>query len=138
MPARIWPAASTAISGAGRSARPRPSRPARPRPGPKSPRPGGPGAGDQPTWSPDGKQIAYQSSSTLDSADSIWIMDANGAYPHYLTSGSRPSWSPNGRWIAFVRDTSQGSDLWMISADGGHAVRITDDAGLKGRPTWVG
>jgi hypothetical protein len=39
IPARIWPAASTAISGVGRSAHPRPSRPSRAAPRPEVPAP---------------------------------------------------------------------------------------------------
>lgn len=97
----------------------------------------GGGESEWPTWSPNGDQIAYQWSSTMGGDDSIWIMDANGTHRHRLTSGSRPSWSPDGKWIAFVRKTADGSDLWMISPHDGHAVRITDDAGLKGRPSWV-
>ncbi len=96
-------------------------------------------AGDAqwPTWSPDGTRIAYQWSETVSGDDSIWVMNANGTDSHRLTSGSGPSWSPDGKWIAFVRKTDQGSDLWMISPRGGPAVRITDDAGLKGRPSWI-
>lgn len=97
----------------------------------------GDGQSEWPTWSPTGGQIAYQWSSTLGGEDWIWIMDANGTHAHRLTWGSRPSWSPDGKWIAFVRKTAHGSDLWMISPHGGHAVRITDDAGLKGRPSWA-
>ncbi|MBO0701444.1 MAG: PD40 domain-containing protein [Candidatus Dormibacteraeota bacterium] len=96
------------------------------------------GQAQWPTWSPDSSRIAYQWSAALGGDPSIWVMDAaDGGTAHRLTSGSDPSWSPNGKWIAFVRKTDQGSDLWMISPRGGHAVRITDDAGLKGRPSWV-
>lgn len=97
----------------------------------------GTGEAEWPTWSPAGTRIAYQSSATVNGDPSIWVVDANGADAHRLTSGSRPSWSPDGKWIAFVRKTDQGSDLWMISSAGGRAIRITNDAGLKGRPSWV-
>lgn len=90
-----------------------------------------------PTWSPDGSRIAYQWSASLSGDDSIWVMNANGTGMHRLTSGSRPTWSPDGKWIAFVRKTNQGTDLWMISPRGGPAIRLTDDAGDKGRPSWV-
>lgn len=95
------------------------------------------GQAQWPTWSPNSEQIAYQASSSLDGDDWIWVMNGDGGKAHRLTQGSRPSWSPDGKWIAFVRKTAEGSDLWMIPARGGHAVRITDDSGLKGRPSWV-
>ncbi len=95
------------------------------------------GEAQWPTWSPDGTRLAYQYSASSTGDDWIWVINANGRDPHPLTEGSRPSWSPDGKWIAFVRKTDQGSDLWMISPGGGRAVRITDDAGLKGRPSWV-
>lgn len=97
----------------------------------------GDGDAQWPTWAPDGKYIAYQRSRTPEGTSSIWIMNASGGGAHRLTSGSHPSWSPDGKWIAFVRKTGSGSDLWMISTHGGKAIRLTDDAGLKGRPSWV-
>lgn len=96
------------------------------------------GEAQWPSWSPDGTRIAYQYSKTLDGADSIWIMGSGGGNPQMLTAGTTPSWSPDGKWIAFVRTTDQGSDLWMISPHpGAHAIRLTDSAGVKGRPAWV-
>jgi Tol biopolymer transport system component len=95
------------------------------------------GEAQWPAWSPNAEQIAYQSSAGLGTEDWIWVMGANGKGAHRVTQGSQPTWSRDGKWIAFVRKTAQGSDLWMISSGGGHAVRITDDAGFKGRPSWV-
>lgn len=95
------------------------------------------GEAEWPSWSPTGTRLAYQASATLGGDESIWVANANGSDAHRLASGSQPSWSPDGKWIAFVRKTNQGSDLWMISPRGGRAVRLTDDAGQKGRPSWV-
>ena len=68
----------------------------------------------EPTWSPDGQQIAV-SYSTLD----IYVMDADGSNRRPLTQGpiaeSEPAWSPDGTEIAYVRDYW---DLYVMESDG--------------------
>jgi TolB protein len=46
-----------------------------------------------PTWSPDGKWLAF--TSNRDGAPNIYVMDLNGGNVNRLTSdgGDRPSWS---------------------------------------------
>ena len=55
--------------------------------------------GLDPSWSPDGRQIAFSTFSQ------IYVMDADGSNQQPLTSSSvskfGPSWSPDGRQIAF-------------------------------------
>jgi Tol biopolymer transport system component/DNA-binding winged helix-turn-helix (wHTH) protein len=52
----------------------------------------------QPSWSPDGKTIAFVSIRE----PGIWIVAASGGTPERLTDfGTRPSWSPDGNEIAF-------------------------------------
>ena len=60
----------------------------------------------QPTWSPDGRFIAY-----YEAADGgIWIVPSRGGTARRVASqGSRPDWSPDGRTIAF--QTYQPTDL---------------------------
>ena len=54
-----------------------------------------------PTWSPDGKKIAFVTSVP----SQLYLMEADGSNITLLkdgyNSGSRPTWSPNGRKIAF-------------------------------------
>src|SRR5262249_26325112 len=73
--------------------------------------------GSNPAWSPDGSQIAFQSSSTIavgfnDSnaqpPSTLWLVSAEGGEPRQLTEVGNPvgghgapSWSPDGKRIAF-------------------------------------
>ncbi len=50
----------------------------------------------EPSWSPDGRQLAYWSSRTL----RLYVMDADGAGARELGAGRGPAWTPEGR-IAF-------------------------------------
>src|SRR5450631_2315991 len=70
------------------------------------------GAND-PTWSPDGRRIAF----TL--FGSIWTVDAQGGEAAQLsTSGqyhAHPSWSPKGDWIAYIDGNTPAGTLPNIS-----------------------
>src|SRR5437773_467608 len=78
-----------------------------------------PGFADiEPTWSPDGTQIAYARQS-FDGASSIWVIDITGANAHQITPSGyadlHPAWSPDGSEIAFDSDRSGGRDLWLVA-----------------------
>src|SRR3974377_2005383 len=55
----------------------------------------------RPTWSPDGKSIAFISN--MSGRNNIWVVPAEGGFPTQLTvSDQRQSaitWSPDGKWI---------------------------------------
>jgi Tol biopolymer transport system component len=86
----------------------------------------------KPSWSPDGKTIAYVQENFLspDSAYQIWTLDVLTRRSTYLTLGTDPSWSPDSKSLAFIwggltiRDMATGTDRL-----------VTDLA--SGSPTWL-
>lgn len=88
---------------------------------------------DFPTWSPDGKRIAFvanpQGPQNLPLRQ-IYAMNADGTGRTQLThlSGphTNPTWSPDGDWIAFVSRAAGGDwQVWAMHADGGQPVQLT-------------
>ena len=82
-----------------------------------------------PSWSPDGKWIAYtQSGSAPDSSTGIWIVASEGGSPKQLTSDAvqvaegEVRWSPDGKTIAYF-----GADktLRLIPSTGGGSRVLT-------------
>jgi Tol biopolymer transport system component len=77
-----------------------------------------------PSWSPDGSKIAYESSPTFGSPADIYVMNADGTAQTDITTSSAfentPAWSSDGSKIAFVRTASSGSpsELWTMQPNG--------------------
>lgn len=70
--------------------------------------------GSWPSWSPDGRRIAFER------ADRVVVIDADGANEKELGRGMSPTWSPDGARIAFVADRA----IQVMNADGSLARRI--------------
>ena len=90
-----------------------------------------------PTWSPDGRHIAFSSWRDGDDYE-IYVMEADGSNPRRLTtdSGFSPTWSPDGRYIAFSSWRDGYSEIYVMDADGSNPRRLTDRSGDNYSPTW--
>jgi len=83
----------------------------------------------QPTWSPDGKWIAY--ASNREGSFEIWKSD--GVHVRRIArDGSLPAWSPDGARVAFTRD---GGGISLVGKAGGAVRPLTSEQyGLE--PSW--
>jgi len=94
-----------------------------------------------PTYSPDGKKIAYSRFVTGTNNTEIYVKTmATGVVTRLTNSGKhdgQPSWSPDGSRIAFASDRSGRPQIWtMSSSTGGNLVRITSSSRDDAEPAW--
>jgi dipeptidyl aminopeptidase/acylaminoacyl peptidase len=95
----------------------------------------------RPTWSPDGKSIAFISN--MSGRNNLWLVPAEGGWPVQLTVSdqrqSSPAWSPDGKWIAYQSDYD-GDELWdifLVSPKTGKVINLTSTREIaETDPTW--
>jgi len=98
--------------------------------------------GSLPTWSPDGKQLAFMRVSG--ETYNLWTIKAAGGEEKQLTTGGMPSvefnilpynrtqtsnfsWSPDGGKIAYISDGSGQRNIWLVDADGASNAQLTNN-----------
>ena len=95
----------------------------------------------RPTWSPDGKQIAFISN--MSGRNNLWLVPAEGGWPVQLTVSDQrqtaPAWSPDGKWIAYQSDYDGDEqwDIFLVSPKTGKVVNLTSTREIaEQNPTW--
>jgi Tol biopolymer transport system component len=99
-----------------------------------------PGQSDyRPSWSPDGKKVAF-----LRLYD-LFVMNGDGTGLRNLTNGAgivpsaQPVWSPDGSTILFSMSPSYSSvalDVWRVHPDGSGLAKVTTDGLFNGEAGW--
>ena len=108
-----------------------------------------------PTWSPDGKRIAFSALKEpkvegIPANRDFFVMNANGSNLTNITDHPAweevPTWSPDGKKIAFraYRDNKDleverpvgRAELYIMDPDGSNVERLTFNAGWEGAVTW--
>ncbi|MCE2397361.1 PD40 domain-containing protein [Candidatus Poribacteria bacterium] len=95
----------------------------------------------QPSWSPDGKRIAFMSDRKGDFENfEIYVVDADGDNQQKLTNHRdddySPSWSPDGERIAFVSNRVGDFDIYVMDADRNNPLNLTNNPHNDGGPAW--
>jgi len=102
-----------------------------------------------PSYSPDGRRLAFETDGGDSSGPRVMVSRADGSHRRALRLpedpvASEPTWSPDGRQLAFVVDRdyqpspgriSQRSDIFIAHADGSH-LRALTNGGINRSPDW--
>ena len=106
-----------------------------------------PGDAKSPSFSPDGRQIAFVWNGEERTHYDIYVQLVGGDTPLQLTHHKRgdgipgpPQWSPDGREIAFARCNSERDGVYTVPALGGAERRMTNSPcrnSVAGRPIWT-
>ncbi|MCC6590473.1 MAG: CehA/McbA family metallohydrolase [Bryobacterales bacterium] len=87
-----------------------------------------------PTWSPDGKQIAFAMKG------SIWRVTLGETRAEQLTLGrgydSMPAWSPDGNFIVYTSDLDETIHLKLLNLKTGEVKTLTSGNSINVEPEW--
>jgi TolB protein len=91
-----------------------------------------------PSWSPNGKELAYVSFETRKPV--VYVHDVSTGKRRVLAnfkgSNSAPAWSPDGRSLAVTLSRDGGSQIYLIPATGGEPQRLTQSNSIDTEPAF--
>ncbi len=102
-----------------------------------------PGLEQAATWSPDGRQVAFEWNGETREHYDLYVLQPGSSHTLRLTADPgdnvNPAWSPDGRWIAYVNRASRGdrSSLNLVSPIGGPTHTVLASETKMGRVSWL-
>ena len=91
-----------------------------------------------PSWSPDGKQIAWVE--YKNGQNDIWVGDIDGSNRAQLTNDTAqdmfPRWSPDGTAIAFSSNRDGDQEIYLMAPDGTNVRQVTNNGWDDLVATW--
>ena len=92
-----------------------------------------------PSWSPDGNNIAFESNRDMDGTE-IFTIDTTGNNLRQLTFNDRddfdPKWSPNGNLIVYSSYDGYNFVIYSVNVDGKNERQLTNPSDNCQAPTW--
>jgi Tol biopolymer transport system component len=116
---------------------------------------------NEPSWSPDGRYVAFVQADDLDRYFSDWRGPGTNIYVADTITGQitrlssfkgcnnhSPTWSPNGKYVAFVSVIPGGEpemyspglvyvEVWVASVDGSQLYAVSGTASWPGELAWL-
>ena len=89
-----------------------------------------------PTWSPDGRQLAYVSFENKKPVIYVHSLATGqrAVVANFKGSNSAPAWSPDGRKLAVVLSKEGGSQIFLVNANGSGVQRLTTTSSINTEP----
>lgn len=97
-----------------------------------------------PLWTPDGKQILYESErpeQLVDDTFELYLMNPDGSGKTLLVANGRPEdipkgYHPDGSQLAFSSNRDGNSEIYKMNADGTGQIRLTNNPANDNFPRW--
>ena len=99
------------------------------------------GVANEPTWSPDGTQLAFAMMESGANTMEIFTINVDGSGLHRVMSDQprlnwRPAWSPDGKSLLFQSNRDGNFEIYRVTTNGEELTNLTNDPSNDGDADW--